>query len=167
MFHHTPIDSPLAALRRRPRAYARVLGSHDHPDLTGSVAFYEMAQGVLVTAEFFGLPTGQDACHPRIFAFHIHSGSVCSGNSEDPFANAGTHYNPKNCRHPYHASDLPPVFGNGDYAFSAFVTDRFSIHEVVGKTVILHAAPDDFTTQPSGNAGAKIACGQIHAVGSR
>ena len=41
------------------------------------------------------------------------------------------------------------------------LTGRFHVGEVIGKTVILHADPDDFHTQPSGNAGAKIACGVI------
>lgn len=41
------------------------------------------------------------------------------------------------------------------------MTDRFTIDETIGKTVIIHAKPDDFVTQPSGNAGEKIACGVI------
>ena len=41
------------------------------------------------------------------------------------------------------------------------LTGRFHVGEVLGKTVILHAQPDDFHTQPSGNAGTKIACGVI------
>ncbi len=38
---------------------------------------------------------------------------------------------------------------------------KFTIDEIIGKTVIIHAKPDDFITQPSGNAGEKIACGVI------
>ncbi|MBP3369234.1 MAG: superoxide dismutase family protein, partial [Clostridia bacterium] len=49
-------------------------------------------------------------------------------------------------------------------AFLAFVTDRFTVSEVVSKTVVIHDRPDDFTTQPSGNAGNKIACGVIERV---
>ena len=49
------------------------------------------------------------------------------------------------------------------YAFSAFLTDRFTVKEIVGRTVIMHSSPDDFTSQPSGNAGEKIACGEIVA----
>ena len=47
------------------------------------------------------------------------------------------------------------------YAFSACLTDRFSVHEIIGRMVVLHSSPDDFSTQPSGNAGAKIVCGEI------
>ena len=41
------------------------------------------------------------------------------------------------------------------------LSNRFSIEEIIGRTVIIHDAPDDFRTQPSGNAGMKIACGVI------
>ena len=44
---------------------------------------------------------------------------------------------------------------------NAVVTDRFTISDIIGRTVVIHKSPDDFTTQPSGNAGAKIACGEI------
>lgn len=84
--------------------------------------------------------------------------------SKDPFANAMAHYDPEGCPHPYHAGDMPPLFGNNGFAFSAFITDRFSIREIIDKTVIIHSAPDDFMTQPSGNSGAKIACGVIKAT---
>jgi len=45
-----------------------------------------------------------------------------------------------------------------------YLTNRFSIEEILGKTIILHAHPDDFSTQPSGNSSTKIACGTIQAV---
>ena len=92
---------------------------------------------------------------------HIHSGMSCTGNKTDNFADAMTHYNPDNCPHPYHAGDMPPIFGVNGTAFSVFLTDRFSVKEIIGKSVIIHANPDDFTTQPSGNSGEKIACGII------
>lgn len=110
------------------------------------------------------LPASQDPCEERIFAFHIHSGTQCSGEEGDPFARALSHYNPDDYAHPHHAGDLPPLFGNRGRAFQAFLTDRFSVREVIGRTVILHAGPDDFASQPSGNAGEKIACGLIEAV---
>ena len=86
-----------------------------------------------------------------------------TGNEDDPFADAKTHYNPKSCPHPYHAGDLPPLFSANGYAYSAVLTDRFTVDEIIGKTVVIHSSPDDFTTQPSGNAGRKIACGVITA----
>ena len=41
------------------------------------------------------------------------------------------------------------------------LTDRFSVSDILGRTLVIHISPDDFTTQPSGNSGKKIACGQI------
>jgi Cu-Zn family superoxide dismutase len=79
----------------------------------------------------------------------------------DPFPSSGTHYNPNNCPHPYHAGDMPPLFGANGYAFLTFVTSRFTVNEIIGKTIIIHSMPDDFTTNPSGNSGEKIACGVI------
>ena len=154
----------LATLRRRPDAQAIVKGNAKYPDLSGLVRFYQTRRGVLVCAEISGLPEAVEPCGNRIFAFHIHSGSQCTGDSTDPFADALTHYNPGNCLHPAHAGDLIPLFSNHGYAFEVFLTDRFTICEIVGRTVIVHSGPDNFTTQPSGNAGSKIACGQIRAV---
>jgi len=45
--------------------------------------------------------------------------------------------------------------------FLSVLTDRFTLPEIIGKTVIINDMPDDFTTQPSGNAGEKIACREI------
>lgn len=42
-----------------------------------------------------------------------------------------------------------------------FLTDRITLKEVIGKAVVIHSMPDDFTSQPSGNSGEKIACGII------
>jgi Cu-Zn family superoxide dismutase len=56
---------------------------------------------------------------------------------------------------------MPPLFAGTGRAFLAFFTDRFTVDEIIGRTVVVHAKPDDFTTQPSGNSGSKIACGQI------
>jgi Cu-Zn family superoxide dismutase len=106
-------------------------------------------------------------CKENIFAFHIHDGKSCTGNDTDPFANAKSHYNPHECSHPQHAGDLPPLFGNDGYAWSAILTNRFSIDEIIGNTIIIHSKPDDFTTQPSGNSGEKIACGVIHKRNQR
>ena len=59
---------------------------------------------------------------------------------------------------------MPPLFGADGYAFLAFVSSRFTVNEILGKTVIIHSGVDDFKTQPSGNAGEKIACGVISTI---
>ncbi len=146
-----------------PQASAELKGSATYSNIHGIVRFYHTRNGVLIAAEISGLPHAHGVCHHPVFAFHIHEGSQCEGDMHDPFSGAMSHYNPADCDHPFHAGDLPTLFGNQGYAFSVFLTDRFSLSEVIGKTVIIHGNPDDFTTQPSGNAGEKLACGRIMA----
>lgn len=147
-----------------PMARAVLRGGADNPDLVGEVAFWQTDAGVLGEAVFAGLPQGNH-CSSSIFALHIHEGTQCSG---EDFSDAKGHYNPGGCPHPYHAGDLPPILASdtsfGSIAYSVFLTSRLSVQEILGKTVILHLNPDDFTTQPAGNAGKKIACGVIEAV---
>lgn len=150
-------------LQRRPGAQAQLRGSAQFPEIRGHILFYETTQGLLVTISLSGLPDREKekACHNGIYGLHIHQGKFCRGNEEDPFADTGPHYNPDGCPHPQHAGDLPPIFSNNGTALSAILTDRLNIKEIVGKTVALHSMPDDFTSQPSGNSGQKIACGPI------
>lgn len=89
------------------------------------------------------------------------SGTSCTGNLEDEFANAKLHYNPNNCPHPFHIGDLPPLIENNGYAYISVLTNKFKISNIIGKVIIIHDMPDDFKSQPSGNSGTKIACGKI------
>lgn len=67
----------------------------------------------------------------------------------------------KNCPHPFHMGDLPPLIENNGYAYMQVLINKFKIKDILGKVIIIHDSPDDFTTQPSGNSGTKIACGKI------
>ena len=147
--------------RGRAEAAAHIKGGEKHPNIRGTVAFYTVGNAVLVRSEITGLPKSDNACKNPVFGFHIHEGIDCSGTPEDPFSGTGAHFNPENCEHPYHAGDMPPLFGVNGNAVSVFLTDRFKVKEIIGRTVIIHAHPDDFMTQPSGNSGEKIACGII------
>lgn len=151
----------LSTLRRRPNAKATLRGSEEYSSVYGNMYLYQTRYGVLVVTEVNGLPDDENKCDSSVFGFHIHSGESCTGNSDDPFADALGHYNPDDCEHPHHAGDMPPLFSNNGYAFSVFLTDRFLVSEIKGKTVIIHSMPDDFKTQPSGDSGKKIACGVI------
>lgn len=142
-------------------AIAEIKGNSDYPAITGTVVFKKKSNGVLITAEIFNLPYEIGKCKNRFFAFHIHDGESCTGNARDQFANAGTHFNPGKCPHPMHAGDLPPLLECNGYAYFSILTNRFTIDEIIGKVIIIHDKPDDFTSQPSGNAGNKIACGKI------
>lgn len=157
--NHNAIAYP--APGRPADAIANIRGGRAHPGIRGNVLFYRVRGGVIVRADIRGLPAQTDACKGSFLGFHIHTGSRCSGNAEDSFADAGTHYNPYICPHPQHAGDLPPLLCAAGSAFSMFLTDRFTVREIIGRTVIIHSSPDDFTTQPAGNAGEKLACGVI------
>lgn len=146
-------------------ASALIRGSEKYPGIRGKVIFKQQPCGVLVTAEIYNLPHDNER---NIFAFHIHQGESCSGNEKDLFADAGGHFNPDNSVHPYHEGDLPPLFGNNHgYAFMSVITDRFRLGDIIGKVLIIHRNIDDFTSQPAGNAGEKIACGEISAYNKK
>ncbi len=138
-----------------PHAIAYIKGGNDAPELFGQVKFYQKKNYVLVAANVQGLPETDSG----FFGFHIHEGSDCGGTD---FSNTGSHYNPKQLPHPRHAGDLPPLLKCNGIAYQTFATDRFSVSDILGKTVVIHSMPDDFTSQPAGNAGTKIACGTIH-----
>lgn len=146
---------------RVPQARAKLNGNILYPEIKGEVWFYQALDGVLVVADIEGLPTSTLRCNNSVLGFHIHEGGSCSGNASDPFFNVGQHYNSLNCPHPQHNGDLPPLFVVNGFAFMAVLTDRFIIDEIIGKTVVIHSMPDNFTSQPSGNSGTKMACGEI------
>ena len=141
-------------LRRPPHAKAALQGNGAY----GTVELYQTPHGVLVLAEIYGLPKGEIDRSP-VFGFHIHEGKYASPPSLSP--TAGGHYNPYHTPHPYHAGDLPPLFGANGCAFALTLTSRFTVDEVIGRTVVIHKGADDFTTQPSGNAGSILATGEI------
>lgn len=156
-----------ALLESRPQAWAVLSGAPENPGVSGVLRLYQTPAGVLVWAEVRGLPRSGAPCQERILGFHIHQGTDCGGTADAPFSGAMAHFDTADCPHPYHAGDLPPLFATRDgYALSLCLTDRFTVRQVLGRTVILHGRPDDFTTQPAGNAGERIACGVIRPWGS-
>lgn len=145
----------------RPAATAWVTGNKEYPKISGLVKFYQTPYGgVLIESELFGLPNINQPNSSEFYAIHIHEFGNCRGN----FDSAGSHYNPDNVSHPEHAGDMPPLLSNQGYAWMAFYDKRFTIEEIIGKSVIIHSSPDDFHTQPAGNSGIRIACGEIIAT---
>ncbi len=140
-----------------PVAEATIRGGIEYPKLTGKIKFYQKRNAVLVVADIQGLP--QTATN--FFGLHIHEGKGCSGIN---FEETKGHYNPTNAPHPVHAGDLPPLMRCNGGAYLAVATDRFRIAEIIGRTVVIHDMPDDFTSQPAGNAGTKIGCGIIKSI---
>lgn len=140
-----------------PYAVADIRGSEAYPNLRGQVRFYPQRRCVLVEANVQGLPANETG----FFGFHIHAGDACTG---EDFADTGSHYNPAETPHPFHAGDLPPLLSCHGDAYLAVATGRFRVEDIIGRTVVIHDKADDFTTQPAGNAGTKIACGVIRRV---
>jgi len=136
-------------------AVACMKGGTEVPSIRGEVRFYQRRGFVFVEGEIFGLPKDNPS---GFFGLHIHEGCCCVGEN---FSETGGHYNPDGRSHPCHAGDLPPLLRCGDGAYFALRTDRFCVKDVIGRTVVIHGAPDDFTSQPAGNSGKKIACGVI------
>lgn len=142
-------------IKRKSDAIAWINGSRDYPELNGLASFYDLhLNGVIVSVEVYGLPDNNNS---HFYGMHIHEFGDCT----PPFDQTGNHYNPHNKSHPNHAGDLPPLLGNNGYAWSAFYDKRFSIKEIIGKSIIIHSMRDDFTSQPSGDSGVKIGCGVI------
>lgn len=137
---------------RLPSAIACISGGRTNPMIKGAVRFHQNCGGVLVTAEVTGFP------RDGFYAFHIHEGASCGGQG---FSESGSHYNPSGALHPNHAGDLPPLLAHNGKARMSVLTGRFRVDEIIGRTVIIHSNPDDFTTQPSGNPGEKLACGIV------
>ena len=132
--------------------YSQAIADVAGNGISGTVWLHQQDNGVLVTAQISGLP------RDGFFAFHIHEGSDCGGKG---FADTGAHFNPAGVLHPNHAGDLPPLLAGRGKAYLSVLTDRFCVEDVIGRTVVIHGGVDDFTTQPAGNVGEKIACGVI------
>lgn len=127
----------------------------------GVVTFTETPEGVRVVANLRGLPPGRHG-------FHVHEFGDCSAPDAE---SAGGHFNPTNQPHgapsdvQRHAGDLGNIDAGSDgtahFEWVDPVMELTGENSIVGRSVIVHAAPDDLTSQPSGDAGARLACGTI------
>jgi Cu-Zn family superoxide dismutase len=130
----------------------------------GLVMFRAMAGGqVMVHAHVTGLkPNGEHG-------FHVHENGNCA--SPDG-SSAGGHFNPTGAPHgtqagPHHAGDMPSLKANAQgVADAKFTLQGVGIGpggapDLSGRSVVVHANPDDYATQPTGNSGGRIACGVI------
>lgn len=138
---------------RQPCAKTIIKGSEAYPDIHGEVLFFQEKNTVLIHAAICGLPRNDSG----FYGFHIHEGTDC----DSGFQNTGGHLNLKENSHPSHMGDLPPLLSYNGNAFMTVKTNRFTVRDIIGRTVIIHYRADDFRTQPSGDSGEKIACGTI------
>ncbi len=128
----------------------------------GIVLFRQEGSDVVMTAEVKGLA-------PGMHGFHIHEKGDCSAPDG---TSAGGHFNPTGKPHgaptggDHHSGDMPMLVADAmGHAKLEARLDGLTIGsgptDILGKGVIIHAAPDDFKTQPTGNSGARLACGVI------
>lgn len=153
--------TPVAAQHASAR-----LKSTSNSKVDGKLEFVTVPAGVRVTGELSGLQA--DSMH----GFHIHAVGDCS--SADG-KSAGPHFNPQHAAHgragagPHHLGDIPNQAANGqglihvDEIIHGVELGTASDTDLLGHAVIVHAKPDDYSSQPSGAAGARIACGVITA----
>ena len=141
-----------------------MLQPKSNTQVSGSATFTEKSGIVTFVANIKGLT-------PGVHAIHIHEKSDCSAADA---SSAGGHWNPTFKKHgkwgsgEYHKGDIGNFIadakGNGTIEFS---TDEWCIgcddetKNIVGKSIIVHKEADDFTTQPTGNAGGRVACTAI------
>lgn len=132
----------------------------------GTVEFTETKRGVKIRLILSGLEPGEKAVH-------FHEIGKCDA---PKFTTAGAHFNPSDKEHGfdnpkgYHAGDLPnlviPKSGTIDFEIvTSNVTlekgQKNSLLDEDGSALVIHAGPDDYVTDPSGNSGDRIACGII------
>ena len=132
-------------------------------DVKGTVTFTKNGAGVRVVADVTGLTPGEHG-------FHIHEKGDCSAPDA---SSAGGHFNPTGAAHgapgaeQHHIGDLGNLTADSSGKahldkVMPFLT-MSGTNSILGRSVIVHAGKDDLTSQPAGNAGARVACGVINA----
>ena len=130
---------------------------------SGSVTFTQRGDKVVIAANLSGLKPNAE------HGFHVHEKGDCS--SGDGMS-AGGHFNPRGSPHGHystqarHAGDMPNLkadgYGNANLSAELdIITVTAGPTSVVGRGLIVHAQPDDYKSQPVGNAGARLACAVI------
>lgn len=151
-----------------PKTVTATLNPKSDSNVSGSVTFEEVNGVVNMTAKMSGL-------EPGVHAIHLHESADCSAPDG---TSAGGHWNPTAQPHGkwgdangYHKGDIGNFTADADgNATVTFSTDEWCIScddptkNIIGKGVIVHAGADDYTSQPSGAAGARVSCAGIIEV---
>jgi len=155
--------APPAPVSTAQQAVA-VLASASGSRVSGKLTLVPMGDGVHISGEVGGLaPNGQ-------FGFHVHEKGDCSAVDA---TSAGGHFNPAASAHGragsqvHHAGDMDNIVADADGVARVNVHLRGvtlggdAANDIAGRAAIVHADPDDYHSQPTGNAGARVACGVI------
>lgn len=141
------------------------LESKSNSNVTGAVTFTQRGNSVIMQLKAEGLT-------PGLHAIHLHEKADCSAPDG---TSTGGHWNPTHEPHGkwgspngYHRGDIGNITADANgKAVLTFETDQWCLtcddvtKNIIGKAVIIHQSVDDFTTQPTGNAGGRISCGGI------
>jgi len=146
----------------KPGAVA-TLAARSGSAVTGSVSFYEVPGGLRIEARVAGLTPGQHG-------FHVHEAGDCSAPDA---SSAKGHFNPAGLAHGshdaaiHHGGDLPNLLANAAgeavYVGEVHGIGLSGANGIAGRSIVIHADPDDYKSQPAGNSGKRIACGVIGA----
>jgi Cu-Zn family superoxide dismutase len=138
-----------------------VLNPTEGNDVSGTVTFTCKGEDVKIVADVEGLTPGKHG-------FHIHEFGDCSAPGG---TSAGGHFNPENTEHGgpddevRHLGDLGNIEAGEDGTAHLEMTDSMislnGEHSIIGRAIVIHAGEDDLTSQPTGAAGARLACGVI------
>lgn len=135
--------------------------------VSGKATLVPMSGGVHITGTVGGLPP--NSTH----GFHVHEKGDCSAVDA---SSAGPHFNPFGAAHgkaesgAHHAGDMDNVVANNegvvklDIHVSGVTLGGGAVNDIAGRALVVHAAPDDYSSQPAGNAGARVACGVIQVT---
>jgi Cu-Zn family superoxide dismutase len=130
----------------------------------GSATLTGTPHGVLIGMEITGLPAS------KWVAFHVHEGESCE--HDQRFETAGGHLNLTGTEHGFlndtgpHSGDMPNQYVAADglltaEVFNGYVSLNGGPTDITGKTLMIHAEPDDYASQPAGGAGERLACAVI------
>ena len=169
---HMPPPPPRAGGPMRPGAPLGPVMNFPVIDAAGKTIGTAMLQdtpsGVLVSTDLKGVPAGEHG-------FHFHEKGMCD--AAQKFTTAGAHFAPGKTQHGLlvtggpHGGDMPNQFVGADGMLKAqvlntgvtFAPGPRSLADVDGSALVIHAKPDDYKTQPSGDAGDRIACAVVAA----
>lgn len=152
---------PATSTARSARAN---LASASGSIVSGQVMLAPMGDGVHLTGTIGGLSPGST------HGIHVHEKGDCSAADA---SSAGGHFNPTGSAHgrtgtaTHHAGDMDNLVADGsgvaavNIHLSGVTLGGGAANDIAGRALIVHASPDDYTTQPAGNAGARVACGVI------
>ncbi|KJS32511.1 MAG: superoxide dismutase [Desulfatitalea sp. BRH_c12] len=157
-------DRSAAADSHEPSAVA-VLHPTEGNQVSGKVTFTKTSEGVKVVADIQGLEPGKHG-------FHIHEFGDCTAADA---TSAGGHYNPTEQPHAAptdkkrHLGDLGNIETKSDGSAHLEMVDKVlslkGSHSIIGRAVVVHAGEDDLKSQPTGDAGGRLACGVVGYAG--